>query len=244
MRLQAGTENSTDMDDMAAWMRSCTSAPVPESPLPAVKNLGAGQGARSYDKSSNKTTPVKTKLPVIPSSPDIGLDRESVLHKAQLATLRESYHAYGSKAALCVETAVIEDLLDARTPVFHSLNIEMAPAKAGGHYDWTSKVIFRLTKREFPLFIAVLMGWSPSLSFSNHGTENDKSLEITDQGPHFFFKLRQGKVTLAMPLLAEELFGVVTLAITTLARNTPTIDTQSLMAIIKRTAAMHNTKAK
>jgi hypothetical protein len=167
-------------------------------------------------------------------------ERHARLHRKQRATVRQSHHVYGSRAALCIEPAEIEPVgADQRDPVYHSLAIEVAAAKAEGRsYLWDDKIVFRLTKREFPLFIAVLMGFLDSLKFGNHGPDNDKSLEVADQGGHLFIKLRQGVRLIAIQVGAEEVFSLTTLALNTIARNTPDLDSHTILEVIQRVAVM------
>lgn len=238
-RLLGGREHASDMDTMAEWARVVKKAftETEKRPVPAA--------VEPELQSSNFGLPT-SRVFETPARPDIARDvvadpeRHKLLHPEHRNAMRESAHVYGAKAALCVEPALIEDIgPDQRAPVFHTLALEMASARGNGHYDWDSKIVFRLTKREMPLFVAAMMGWIPTLSMANHGNEKDKALEITDQGGSIFFKLRQAKRAIAVPMPAEEVFAVTTLALTTLVRNAPQLDTQTMMMVVKRAATMY-----
>lgn len=239
-RLHNGSDQLADMDAMAEWSRGAKRAFAERASLsqsPAIKS--------SAIISAPEQAPTLPE-PTIQARPDIARDvvadpeRQTLLHPKQRRFVRESHHVYGSKAALCIEPALIDDAMtDPDTPVFNTLSVEMAPSTGDGHYKWDNKITFRLTKRELSLFVAVMMGWIPSISMANHGPNKDKTLEMADQGNSLFIKLRQAKRAIAVPMPAEEVFTVATLALKMLVRNSPELDSQTLMLVVKRAAAMH-----
>lgn len=241
LRLQNGAEQGSDMDAVADWARTTKSAFTEAYAVPIPVAVDP-ENALASEEHPDADAPGVYERPVIATEVAADPERIKRLHPENLTRVRDSHHVYGAKAALCIEPALIEDIgLDQRTPAFHTLSIEMAPSSGDRHYNWDNKIVFRLTKREMPLFVSVMMGWiSIPVRMANHGNDRDKTLEITDQGGGIFVKLRQARRVLAIPMPAEEVFAVCTLALTTLARNTPLLDTQTLVLVTRRAAAMYN----
>ena len=240
-RLHNGSDQLVDMETMAEWSRSTKKAFAERTSFahsPPIKSSAIIINAQEQEPA--RPDPETQAFQVIAGDVVADPKRQALLHPKQQRFVRESHHVYGSKAALCIEPTLIDDAVThPGTPVFNTLSVEMAPSTGDGHYKWEDKITFRLTRRELSLFVAAMMGWIPSISMSNHGPNKDKTLEISDQGNSLFIKLRQAKRAMAVPVPAEEVFTVATLALKMLVRNSPELDSQTLMLVVKRTAAMH-----
>ncbi len=234
-KLHNGTDQEPDMEQMANWVSSWRLAwkmNLPESTSP--------------DLIHQKATPHEMPLQAAKSrtKPSEGLVREDTLHKDRKSQIRQSHHVYGTSCDCCVEPALIEDTgTDWRRPDFHTIAIEMAPVIAGTkHFDWTTKISVRLTKRELPAYAAVLMGLQKSMAAEKHGPAHDKSITIEDQGKHLFLKIRQGARTMGVQAQPDDVFALLSMVEEVLLRNTPTLDSHTIVANIKRYAAMEQLK--
>jgi hypothetical protein len=226
------------METMAEWSRVTKKAFAERTSFAHSPPTKSSPIINAHEQAPALQDPETQAFQVITGDVLADPERQALLHPKQQRFVRESHHVFGSKAALCIEPALIDDAVThPGTPVFNTLSVEMAPSTGDGHYKW--EVTFRLTKRELSLFVAAMMGWIPSISMSNHGPNKDKTLEISDQGNSLFIKLRQAKRAIAVPVPAEEVFTVATLALKMLVRNSPELDSQTLMLVVKRTAAMH-----
>lgn len=230
-RLHNGHDHGEDLETVAQWIKAAKAQA--QEPLTAQH-----EGAE---------LPTQTAKSVAKPAPDLAgkdviadPDRKQLLHPERQARQRHSHHVYGKDAALCVEPALIEDTsLEQASPSFHTVLVEMAPAKGEGRFAWENKISIRLTRRELPLFYAVCMGWLPEAEFKNHGTEHDKALVIKDQQNKLFVRVRQGRKGHGVPIPPEELFYVAGLVLKALQSNMPGLDTQAIAMLARRTAAMH-----
>ena len=227
-RLNAGTDDPADMAyvaDLTGGMRANPSPNVQQSVAIAV-HPGPLDGA------GHSAVPKVTERESGSSRPAGDPTRR----------FEKSHHVYSSKGGVCFEpTHVVPDALEQAGEGYYTLQIEAASALSKKRYDWERKIIFRLTLRELPLFAASLMGWCPALDFGNHGAANDKFLEVRDQAAEgrMYLKVRQGKRVIGIPIGGEELFSVTTMALTVLGRNTPGLDSQSILHLVKRCGQMY-----
>jgi len=243
-RLHNGSDQLVDMETMAEWSRSTKKAFAERASFSQPPPTKSSAIINTQEQAPALPDPELQAPQVIAGDVVADPERQALLHPKQQRFVRESHHVYGSKAALCIEPALIDDAVThPGTPVFNTLSVEIAPSTGDSHYKWEDKITFRLTKRELSLFVAAMMGWIPSISMSNHGPNKDKTLEISDQGNSLFIKLRQAKRAIAVPVQAEEVFTVATLALKMLVRNSPELDSQTLMLVVKRAAAMHQKTA-
>ena len=149
--------------------------------------------------------------------------------------VHEKLHVYSSGAALCVE---LDDLrTEGPLGALKSLTLEFAKASSGGNgakeYDWERKIAFQLTRKELPIFLAVLMGWSSSWEAKGHGVEHDKSLSVRAQESGLLFTLRRGGTVVLVPAPGAELYGLVALALKALLLNDPHLSSQCVLAMCK-----------
>ena len=104
--------------------------------------------------------------------------------------------AYGSRAAITVETAETE----AGIP---TVRFEFAPVLGNGDsnhsddgsadkpskaYDWSKKLIIQLTADEVPQLLAVLYGFAPGAQFSNHGQSKVKWMSLENQEKSIYMR--------------------------------------------------------
>lgn len=61
------------------------------------------------------------------------------------------------------------------------VSIESARPLANGGYDWNNKLSLQLTPEEMPEVIAVLLGLVGEVTFSNHGSDRNKSVTFKNQ---------------------------------------------------------------
>lgn len=149
----------------------------------------------------------------------------------------ENVHVYGSSAALCFELDTLRSEDDSGV-LLHSLTIEAAKAIGRKRYDWITKTIFQLTRRELPLFIGTLAGAAPAWQASGHGVDHDKKLIVRVQESGVQLVVAQtGVQTLSVPVGADDFFSVLSLAMKALARNEPHLTPDLMLAMCRRAAA-------
>ncbi len=115
---------------------------------------------------------------------------------ARSAQDRVQCKAYGSRAAITVETAETE----AGIP---TIRFEFAPVLGNGDsghsddgsadkpskaYDWSKKLIIQLTADEVPQLLAVLYGFAPGAQFSNHGQSKVKWMSLENQEKSIYMR--------------------------------------------------------
>ncbi len=234
-RLHTGTDQVVDMQEMANWASSWSRAWKENSTESMLVSL-TPPAAPPHEmplKMSHQTKPHRS-----------GLEREDTLHSDRKSQMRQSHHVYGTSAVCCIEPALIEDIgAEWKRPDFHTIAIEIAPNIPGTkHFDWTAKISVRLTRRELPAYAAVLMGIQKSMMAEKHGPANDKSITIDDQGKHLFIKIRQGARTLGVQAQPDDVFALLSMVEEVMLRNTPSLDSQTIVANIKRYGAMEHLK--
>lgn len=220
-RLNAGCESNGDMNEIALW-----SAKVREG---GHGDQGDSTRTQKPSRCGASDKPRIDKVPRTTNPAD-----------SHVKGFEPSVHAYSSSAAICLELVEVRpELDDARNEAYWTLQIEMAKALSQRKFDWEKKIVFRLTKRELPLFSAVMVGALGSLQFANHGPGGDKKLAIEDQESHLYFDMRQGKKGIAMQVGGDEIFHLASLSMKALGRNSPHLDAQTVMALVKRAGAMY-----
>lgn len=154
-----------------------------------------------------------------------------------------SHHVYGSKGALCIEPVEARLMREGQADeVFHTLQIEAAKSNLDGRYDWNHKLVFRLTRRELPLFVGATMGFCAGLEFGNHGPASDKLLSAREQpeSGSLYVRLKQGARSIGVPIGGEEIFEVAAMGLKMLSRNAPHLDSQTLLHLVRRASSMHS----
>jgi hypothetical protein len=127
-----------------------------------------------------KVKPTKTAQVSMPSTRE---ESEPVLKKPAFQIGDESkrltLRLFGSTAAHTLEICDhrrAASFLGVRVVVIESAH----PAQQGG-FDWENKLSIQLTPEEMPEVIAVLLGIRKEASFSNHGTDRNKSVIFRNQ---------------------------------------------------------------
>lgn len=233
-RVHSGAEKGNDMEMLSDWIRSAKSARsnrqvlMPDAIVAPVASAQESVGSAKPHR-KNKGSDVHDSR-----------DREQWLHPAQKALDRLSHHVYGSSADCCFEPTVIEDVVGERMrPPFHTISIEIAPIVGGTKsYAWEKKIAVRLTKRELPSYTAVMVGYLAQFQASKHGSAHDKSIDIQDQGAHIFVKLRQGPKILGVQASPDDVFVLAAMALEANRRNSPALDSQTVLHNLKRYADM------
>lgn len=216
-RLARGSENDADSAYIRDWIERAKS-----------ERRDASQVASGAQESEG--APTVEFVPAVP-----GRQRE----------FEPSHHVYGTKGALCIEPVEARVTREGQSDeVFCTLQIEAAKSYTGGRYDWAHKLVFRLTRRELPLFVGATMGFITGLEFGNHGPASDKSLSVREQpeSGSLYVRLQQGSRLIGVPIGAEEIFDVASMGLKMLSKNAPHLDSQTLLHVIRRASSMYGAK--
>ena len=136
---------------------------------------------------------------------------------------------YGGKAALCVET----DDTRQNEP---TLRLEAALATAPNIFDWKQKIAIQLTADELPRVVATVLGLLPRCECKNHGSNNDKGLEIAHQGQHLFIRVFQkNQAVRALPVGPSDSYYLAALGLRQLRKAAPWLSDQGVLAALKLT---------
>ncbi len=141
----------------------------------------------------------------------------------------ESFHVYGSKAALCFNA----DVTKGRTP---TIAIDAASSTGPHVYDWKQKVRLQLTKAELPVVAAVLLGALGKCEFKNHGANKDKgfTMERQDGGKIFISVFAKGTVK-AVPVFAPDVMWVTALVLQQVQKSCPGLDSMGVITLLRIT---------
>ena len=138
-----------------------------------------------------------------------------------------SYHAYGSRAALCFNQ-------DVTRKGYPTITIDAAIGVGDKAYDWKHKIRLQLTRKELPLLAAVLVGLLPSCEFKNHGEDKTKMFKIENQGNKFFVQVSsKGNQVRAVPILLEDAFHITSLVMKQLFAGNPWLDGHSMEMMLR-----------
>lgn len=138
--------------------------------------------------------------------------------------------AYGGRAAFQFEQSQTKDGVS-------TVGIESAPKlNPNDHndkrYKWDEKTTFQITFEELPILVAVLLGFTKSIRFDNHGSDN-KFFEIENQGKNFFMKLGGAKGLKVAPVSVIEGYHFGMLALNEYTKNFPDISTDTALIGIR-----------
>lgn len=159
----------------------------------------------------------------------------------------ENIHVYGSTAALCIE-------LDSLRPddggrQLSTITVEAAKAMGGDArgrklYDWKTKTIFQLTRKELPPFIGVVLGGAGEWVASGHGGNHDKRLIVRAQPSAVQVVVSQAGVqTLSVPIGAADLFSVIALSLKALGQNEPHLSSDVILTLCRRAVELPTGRA-
>ncbi|WP_419595137.1 hypothetical protein [Thiolapillus sp.] len=111
---------------------------------------------------------------------------------------RMSFHVYGGKSALCFNADITKGGV-------HTVALDGAMAVATRKYDWENKIRVQMTRQELPAVLAVLLGYSASCRFSNHGADKTKGFTIERQPGKFFVNVMQkDRPLVAVPMTDQD----------------------------------------
>lgn len=141
--------------------------------------------------------------------------------------------SHGGSCAMQIETTQTKD--EWFTATIESARKDPTDPK-NMKFEWKSKTTVQLTRNELPVFIAVMLGMLPSIKFSNHG-DNNKFLEIENQGKVFYFKTGGSGLKLhSTPVPIQEGYMFATLALNQFVRNFDNLTHEAAINIIGRMA--------
>jgi len=100
-------------------------------------------------------------------------------------------------------------------------------------WDWAGKIIVQLKDPEVVEVLAVLQGRAARASFSHHGPNRDKSVELVAQPntSNFMLAVRQGDVARAVPVPTSHAFVITRLALQVLQANSPGLSASDVLAL-------------
>jgi hypothetical protein len=216
-KLTRGSESAAEMQWIADWV---------------------GNVPRAADEPMRPSHEFRAKAK--PSAPE-GRTPASAATAVREHPLEWSHHVYGARAAMCVEVTAVPGEQPGGRGSFKTVQLDFAASKGDGRFDWSRKLVFRLSKRELPIFAAVLTGWVQKVEFKGHGEDNKKSLTVEDQGGNLYFRIRQGNANLAVPCSAEDIVDLCSRALFAVSENAPGLDSLTISALVKRAGQMHAT---
>ena len=222
-RIQMGVESTDDTSLLQSLMTSAANEATASRAL-----VGA---ASEYGADTSEETAESARASIKAPRP---------MTSAELRKFERSHHVYAAKGAAAFESVEVPSERPGQDG-WHTIQIEMAKALSTRRYDWDHKIVFRLTLRELPVFAAVLLGHSPFLIAGNHGPGNDKFLEMRDQPDEgtIMIVLKQGKRIVGLPIAAEEVFALGSMAFKALQRNAPHLDAAAVNRLVERAGQMY-----
>lgn len=141
-------------------------------------------------------------------------------------------HVYGGKVAMCFQS-------DNTRSGEHTIRIEAAEATASKSYNWSDKVGIQLSTRELPGVLATFLQMQKNFEGKGHGSQNEKWFTLENQQGKVFISVNmRGKPPRSVPVGPGDCFGVVTLLIEQMLKNSPFLTADTLLSIIQRTGKM------
>lgn len=139
-------------------------------------------------------------------------------------------HVYGGKIAVCFQS-------DTTRGGEHTIRIEAAESIASKRYNWSDKISIQLSGRELPGVLATFMQIQTKFDGKGHGAQNEKWFTIENQTGKVFLSVNtKGRTARSVPIGPGDCFGVVTLLIEQMLKNSPFLSADTLLNIVKRTA--------
>ena len=192
--------------------------PLPETtdtPAPATSSTPTPSPAPV----ARVLTPVSVPAPTAAQYP-VSIQPTSVTQSKDYI----SQHVYGSGFALCFNAGE----WDGKPGVM----VDAAVSNGPKSYDWKGAVHVWLDVREVAAVLAVFRKRRPSVEFSAHGAQNDKSFAISFQGSHFFTKISaRNKGTRAVKILPTDATAVSVLFLRQLGRAYPDIPLDTVLEL-------------
>lgn len=157
------------------------------------------------------------------------MGQERVTQQDRRATQLQA-KLFGSKSAFTLET-------DSLKSGSATVSLEAATCTQPRIYDWGNKLTFQLTRRELPVFTAMVAGYGGAntiVEFLAHGPEKDKNLRVTDQGASLLISLRQGQRNNALRMHLADTYPVLSLCMKALSENDPHLDQHTILEFCRR----------
>ena len=232
----AGIATCLDDDTLKTVLSNTSPALFADALRKAVNDPGARvwlTKVLNLESDDTSASPARLQKPTEPIRNET--DSRTVTHER---TLR-GHHVYGSKAAMYLA-------LDETRAGIHTLRLEGAMARGVRDYDWQNKISIQLTQQELPHVAAVLFGWVQGCEYKNHGPAKNKGFKLTLQEKRnetgLFVNISEANKPLcAIPVSAVDLFYLRNLAMEQIAKQSPTLDSQSLLSSLKTYAGMLGT---
>lgn len=205
---------AVDDRDSVTWVSNLTRVARGEIPGHEVFDLKSAEGAAPVAKASS---------------------RASVLTKSQQeqrARDRQTVHVYAAGGALCFELDKTRP--DSTGRQYSTITVEGASAIGRQQFDWDNKIAVQLGLRELPMMVGAVMGSLPEWSIKAHGLDHNKSLRLRSQtsGVHVF--MTQGPVAISVPMLHQDTYPVLSLAMKALQTNDPHLSTETILQLCAR----------
>jgi hypothetical protein len=139
-------------------------------------------------------------------------------------------HVYGGKVAVCFQS-------DTTRAGEHTIRIEAAESTASKKFNWSDKISIQLSGRELPGVLATFMQMQTKFDGKGHGAQNEKWFTIENQPGKVFLSVnKKGRTARSVPIGPGDCFGVVTLLIEQMLKNSPFLSAETLLNIVQRTA--------
>lgn len=156
----------------------------------------------------------------------------SGLAEAEEVKTYTNRHVYGGKVAVCFQS-------DKTKTGDHTIRIEAAEATTIRSFNWADKIAIQLSTRELPGVLATFLQLQGKFDGKGHGAQNDKWFTLENQPGKLFISVNtKGKTARSIPIGPGDCFGVVTLLMEQMLKNTPFLTADNLLSLIQRTAKM------
>lgn len=145
-------------------------------------------------------------------------------------------HVYGGKVALCFSS-------DTTRNNQHTVRVEAAEAGSGS-YKWDDKISIQFSERELPGVLATFLQLQVRFEGKGHGTQHEKWFTLDNQPGKVFMTVNQkGKASRSVPIGPGDCFGVVTLLMEQMLKNSSFLTADTLLSLVKRTGQMSSSQA-
>lgn len=204
--------------------------PASSAPAPAAANVGLSASnttqqsmARSAPRPSQQDVPTQSAPPLTSGeSPSYPASTQPV--GMPQAKDYISQHVYGSGYALCFNAGEWSGK--------PGVMVDAATSDGPKSYDWKGAVHVWLDAREIAAVLAVFRKRRPSVEFSAHGAQNDKSFSLAFQGAHFYAKVAaRNKGVRAVKILPTDAIAVSVLFLRQLGRAYPDIPLDTVLEL-------------
>ena len=154
-------------------------------------------------------------------------------HALEAAPFGRQLKIYGRRAALTIEATAT------RTDAYPTLSIEAAE-KTGERkaFDWSRKITVQLTRQELPPFVAALLGLSGAFEAKYHGPGRNKGIVLERQAANLYLKVSEAGRVIGVPIGYADGVHLTAFALERLKACHPSLDSQSLLTILKHTRGL------